>query len=59
MDKSDSTLDQVRDGIAAVVDRIRKVLDRFYHSGVMTGSVVPVRLSPTPVRGKRASRHGR
>lgn len=59
MDKSDSTLDPVRDGMAAVVDRIREVLDRFYHSGVMTGSVVPVRLSRSPVRRKRASQHGR
>lgn len=59
MDKSDSMLDQVRDGIAAVADRIREVLDRFYRSGVMTGSVVTTRLSRTAVRRKRALRHGR
>lgn len=59
MDKSDSTLEQVRDGIAAVVDRIREVLDRFYRSGGMTGSVVTSRLSRAPVRRERASRHGR
>ena len=58
MTTSDSTIDQVKDGVAAVVDRLRQVLDRFYRSGAMTGSVVTTRLSPVPVRGKRASRPG-
>ncbi|HEV2851174.1 MAG TPA: hypothetical protein VHC97_00065 [Thermoanaerobaculia bacterium] len=56
MTKSGSTIDQVKDGVAAVVDRIRQVLDRFYRSGAMTGSVGTPRLSPAPVRRKGASR---
>jgi hypothetical protein len=55
MDKSGSKIDQVKNGVAAVVDRIREVLDRFYRSGAMTGSVVITRLSRAPVRRKRAS----
>ncbi len=54
MGKSGSTIDQVKDGVAAVVDRIREALDRFYRSGAMTGSVVTTQLSPAPVRRKRA-----
>jgi hypothetical protein len=59
MTKPGSTIDQVKDGVAAVVDRIRQVLDRFYRGGAMTGSVVTTRLSPAPVRRKHASRPGR
>lgn len=58
MTKSGSTIDQVKDGVAAVVDRIREALDRFYRGGAMAGSVVTTRLSPAPVRGKHASRPG-
>lgn len=58
MTKSGSTIDQVKDGIAAVVDRLREALDR-YRSGAVTGSVVTTRLSPAPVRRKHASRPGR
>lgn len=58
MDKSGSTIDQVKNGVAAVVDRIREVLDRFYR-GAITGSVVTTRLSRAPVPGMRASRRGR
>jgi hypothetical protein len=58
MTKSGSTIDQVKDGVAAVVDRIRQVLDRFYR-GAMTGSVGTTRLFPVPVRRKPASRPGR
>jgi hypothetical protein len=59
MDKSGSTIDQVKNGIAAVVESIREVLHRFYRSGEMTGSVGTTRLSRAPVRRTRDSRRGR
>jgi hypothetical protein len=55
MTTSGSTIDQVKDGVAAVLDRLRRVLDHFSPSGTLTGSVVATQLSPVPVRKKRDS----
>jgi hypothetical protein len=58
MTDSGSAIDQVKNGVAAVVDRIRQVLDRFYQGGgALTGSVGTTRLSPVPVRIRTRAGH--